>query len=98
MASFSRIGREINASVRPILDALPRLSGPAREQVESRFNMMLEQARLMWTAQQLPGCITDYQGSFLETYARGLTKVDTRTYHEFVGVMRKSDPKFLQQP
>ena len=81
-----------------ISNALPRLSGAARQQVESRFNMMLEGARIMWTAQQRPGDITDYQGSFLETYARELTKVDTKTYGEFVAAMRKSDPKFLQQP
>jgi hypothetical protein len=81
-----------------ISNALPRLSGAAREQIESRFSIMLEQARLMWTAQQRSGDITDYQGSFLETYARGLTNVDMRTYDEFVAAMRKGDPKFLQRP
>jgi len=81
-----------------ISNALPSLSGLARVQVESRFNMMFEATRLMWTAQERSGEITDYQGSFLENYARELKKIDMRTYREFVAAMRKSDPKFQQQP
>jgi HEAT repeat protein len=81
-----------------ITNALPSLPGAAREQIGSRLGNMLDQARLMWTAQQRSGDITDYQGSFLETYARELAKLDQRTYDQFVGAMRKTDPKFLQQP
>ena len=90
--------QEASPAFAVISNALPRLSEPTRNQVESRFNMMLDGARIMWLAQQRPGDITDYQGSFLETYARELTKMDTRTYGEFVAAMRKTDPKFLQQP
>jgi HEAT repeat protein len=81
-----------------ITNALPRLAGAAREQIESQFGNMMEIRRTMWTIQQRSGDVTDYQGSFLETLARELAKWDRKTYDGFVAAMRRADPKFLQRP
>ena len=81
-----------------ITNALPSLPGAAREQIESRLGNLVDSARLMWIAHQRTGEVTDYQSSFLKSYARDLAKVDQRTYYEFVAAMRQADPSFLQQP
>jgi hypothetical protein len=81
-----------------VTNALPRLRGAAREQIESRLGNLVDSARLMWSAHQRTGEVTDYQSSFLKTYARELANLDQRTYEEFVAAMRQADPSFLQQP
>jgi RNA polymerase sigma factor (sigma-70 family) len=78
-----------------ITNALSRLSGDTRLQVEAPFGLMLDQARSLWTVLQRSGDVTDYQSSMLKSYARGLAQTDQRTYDEFVAAMRKADPNFL---
>jgi RNA polymerase sigma factor (sigma-70 family) len=89
---------ETAPAFRVITNALPQLSGAAREQIQSRFGNMINQAQLMWTMKQRSGGLTDYQGSHLETFARELAKTDRKIHDDFVAAMRKADPKFLQGP
>jgi len=81
-----------------ITNALSQLSEEARAQVEASFQRMVAREKMNWTILHGSGDMTDYSGSALKEFTRGLANVSQGTYHDFVAAMRTTDPRFLQRP
>lgn len=81
-----------------ITNALSGLSEDTRPQVEASFQRMVAQEKMHWSILHGSGDMTDYSGSALEEFARGLASVSQGTYRDFVAAMRTTDPRFLQRP